>query len=281
MSTIDAILFTLRDGSTIALTPERYQLAQQLAEHPWWHETAAEMQRELLSLPEDDAKRNNWNGFIHAAATHSDSGGGVTLVRLVEIPRGNFAGILKFAVVNAAGTEYTYEFISWKFGSESGVKGAVFVRTGDEITHFILLRGFRFSTGQVEWGSVGGFAEMNTDGVRSIMDRVIVELREELNVPDLTVSSLELLGPVAPDHGMTNNEPLAFAAVIDSSDAARLSSTPVAVDELELEAGAEMFPIAMLGDMAMLVKESFFHVAVTRAIHQGIVAHYHLLPQAA
>lgn len=260
------------NGTVLDLSEERFQIASALAERPWFQATAPELRTELLTLPEDDAARNNFNGFLADLAGRPDTISGVEVLELIRLPRGNFAIIPMFRVRNvAAGVVYTYEYVSWKHGPVSGAKGIVFVRTGGVITHFILLRGEKFAPGKFVYDTIGGFADLNVDGVTKLIDRFKVEIQEELGVPDLVVEEALPLGSLLPDAGMTNNNPTLFGAIIDGGQTARLSRRPVNLDVLELAAGSLVFDIRQLAEVCRVNDDGFFLASVLRAIVHGMI----------
>lgn len=260
------------DGTVLDLSDERYEIATALAERSWFQATASDIRTELLTLPEDDAAKNNYNGFLADLARRPDTISGVRVLELLQLPRGNFAIIPMFRVRNVAADKvYTYEYVSWKAGPLSGAKGIVFVRTGGEITHFIILRGEKFAPGRFVYDTIGGFADLNIDGVTEMIDRFKVEIQEELGVPDLVVEEARPLGSLLPDAGMTNNNPQLFGAIIDGGQASRVSRTPVNPDVLELAAGSILFDIRQLAEVCRVNDDGFFLASVVRAIVHGMI----------
>jgi hypothetical protein len=261
----------------LVLTPTRHAIATQLAERAWFRGTDPSLQHALLTLPEDPARRNDWNGLLADLAARPESIGGVTMLRMKELKAGNFAALMIFDVVNDAGTFYTYEMVSWKFGPMSGAKGIVFIRTNGRITHFVVLRGEKFATGMLEYDSVGGFAELGVDGVITIPELIANEIRQELGAMDLEVADVIDLGRHLVDPGMTNNRPGLFASIIDAGQVAKISRVPVNLDELELRAGPLVLPIRQLGDFFQEDEDAFFRAAVGMAVNQGIIAPRYLV----
>jgi hypothetical protein len=252
------------------LTPQRRMVVESLMERPWFRRTSKELQVELATLPQTG--RENHDGFLADLAGRPDRIGGVEVVELLKLPRGNFALLPMFKVRNEAGTEYTYEYVSWRYGPESGAKGLVFVENDGQISHFIVLRGDKFATGKRESDSVGGFMDLNVDGVTNALQRIKKELTDELGVPDLTVKNVYDLGEVVPDAGMTNNKPRLFATVIDANQAQRISEHPLNPDEYELKAGVVIIPISQLPGIIETNNDAFFLSAVARAAAKGIIS---------
>lgn len=262
--------------SEVRLSSERRVIAEKLAARQWFQATGPELRRALLELPEDRADRNDWNGLLADLAERPDSLSGVTQLRLAAFMQGNFGAIIQFEVANAAGTRYTYEYFSWKHGPMSGGKGIVFVRTAGVITHFIVLRGGKFAPGRLVWDSIGGFADIGADGVATIPDRIVVEIREELGASDLAVGDVIDLGRIMTDAGMTNNHPALFAAIIEARDAASVQRRPVNPDQYELQAGVFILPISQIREMLAVNDDPHFLAAVARSASRGVFPAEHL-----
>jgi len=267
--------------TTLELSERRAAIAERLARRAWFRATDPALQVTLLTLPEDAAKKDDWTGYLDDLADRPDTLGGVRVVKLVALLRANFAVTSMFEVVNiASGLPYTYEYVSWKHGTMSGSKGVAFVRASGVITHFVVLRGEKFATGTFVWDTLGGFADLGSDGVVTIPDRIAVEIREELGASDLRITDVIDLGRIFTDAGMTNNCPGVFAAVIDALDAQRITTRPVNPDERELTAAVYVLPISQLSDHVMVNGDTFFQTAVLRSVAQGIIPAHYLAPAA-
>jgi hypothetical protein len=257
------------ESSLLSLSEEsrklRRPIVDALKQRGWFNNTNQELQAELVTLPD------NHNGFLADLAERPEEVGGLEVSEMVELPRGAFALIPKFKVIRQEdGTEYTYEYVSWRQGPDSGAKGLVLVE-GDEgeYTHFIVLRGDKFATGEKEFDLVGGFAEPGEDGSIALQDRFVKEIQEELGLPDLEVKRAIPLGKVHVDAGMTNNHPSIFGAVIDGSEAERLSDSPVNPDIYELKSGTVVFPMSQLKELIKANDDAFFLTTVVRMVAEG------------
>lgn len=256
---------------TLSTSNEHQMLLGKLTSRTWFQNTSTDLQHELLSLPVDAANKNDWTGFLDDLANRPESLGGVTQLRLAKLLCGNYGAIVMFEVTNQAGGVFTYEYFSWKHGSMSGAKGVVFVRTGDDITHFIVLRGEKFGPAKFCWDTTGGFADLGAEGVFTIPDRIKLEIQQELGSDDIHVGQVYDLGRIMTDAGQTNNNPGVFAAVIDVENANKVSRTPVNADVYELSAGAYVFPIEQLRTHVLENGDTFFQTAVLRSIAKGII----------
>ncbi|CAN5424189.1 hypothetical protein BH09PAT4_BH09PAT4_02980 [soil metagenome] len=253
------------------VTPERQKIVEQLCEAPWFQATDPELQRMLATLPDTGAE--NHDGFLQDLANRPSNVGGVTVKKMIDLPHGNFALLPVFEVENPqTGQNYTYEYISWRYGPQSGAKGIVFVRPpipGASPTHFITLVGERFAPGRKTHDAIGGFADIGVKGVQNLLHRFEAEIREETGVTDLSIDEVSDLGPLQTDTGMTNNRPNLFTAYIDTEEAARIPEKPVNGDIYELDTGALVIPMQKLKEFILENTDAFFQAAMLKAIAKG------------
>lgn len=270
-------------GDTSTMSPARAAIVERLQQRPWFQASSPELQMALIGLPDNPEIKDTWNGFLADLADRGDVIGGAQVLRLVALPRGNFAGTPMFEVRNLAnGQVYTYEFISWKHGPASGSKGLILIRDEETqlITHFVVLQGEKFATGKQGFDSVGGFGDPGADGVVTLQDRIALEIREELGVSDLAVADIIDLGRLMTDPGMTNNNPGVFCGIVNALQARKISAAPRNPDWRELDAAVLVRPISDLASMVMVNGDTFFLTAVVRAIAAGILPPEVLAPAA-
>ncbi len=263
-----------RKGKSLArvftgLTPARQEIMDVLSGQAWFQATDVGLQLQLAHLPHDGPE--NCDGFLRDLAERPINIAGVTVLHMERLERGNFALTPIFRVVNVTGTEYTYEYVSWRYGPLSGAKGVVFVQDNDEITHFIVLRGQKFATGKYEWDTIGGFIDLNVEGVTNVLQRISKEIKEELGLSDLQITRVIDLGTCTVDAGMTNNRPSLFAAFIDGSEKRRVPVYPDNPDEFELRSGVVVFPISQLLSQLETNTDSYFRSTIACVIARGIV----------
>lgn len=260
------------DALLARTTPERRAIFESLQEKKWFANTAPELQKKLLTLP--DKGRENHDGFLKNLAERPEEISNIKVERMIDLPRGSFALVPKFEVsrLDNPTMRYTYEYVSWRTGPLSGAKGVVFVEKDGKTTHFIALRGEKFAAGKRVWDTVGGFIDLNTDGVTSLDERTKHEIQEELGLDKLQIRRVENLGRVATDSGMTNNEPGIFAAFIKDTDMAKISSEPVNPDVYELKSGAVILPMEQLPKIVMENNDGYFLSTIARSWAKGIIA---------
>jgi len=253
-------------------TKERKAIFEKLQEKQWFQNTSTELQKTLLSLP--DKGRENHDGFLKDLADRKEEISNIKVERMVDLPRGSYALVPKFEVsrLDNPSIRYTYEYVSWRTGPLSGAKGVVFVESQGQTTHFIVLRGEKFAPAKKTFDTIGGFIDVDSDGVSTIHERTVHEIQQELGVPKLEISRVVNLGNVLPDAGMSNNEPSLFAAFISDKDLGKISSTPVNPDVHELKSGAVIFPMADLPKIVMCNNDGYFLSTIARAWAKGIIA---------
>ncbi len=253
-------------------TKERKAIFEKLQEKEWFLKSDPLIQKQLLTLP--DKGRENHDGFLKDLANRKEVISNIKVERMIDLPRGSFALVPKFEVsrIDNPSLRYTYEYVSWRTGPLSGAKGVVFVEKEGQTTHFIVLKGEKFAPAKKTFDTIGGFIDVNSDGVSTIHERTIAEIQQELGVPKLEVSRVVNLGNVLPDAGMTNNEPSLFAAFISDKDLGKISSTPINPDVHELKSGAVIFPMADLPKIVMSNNDGYFLSTIARAWAKGIIA---------
>lgn len=256
----------------IKLTPARQAIVAKLNDKLWFQQTTSELQVELATLPQ------NHDGFLNDMVGRPEKLGGVTVLSLIKLARGNFAVTPVFNVINSKGEMYTYEYVSWRLGRKSGAKGLICLLNDERsITHFVLRRGEKFATGKTMFDCIGGFLDFsNSDvligGVEKMVDCIKREILEELGMSKLEIKYVVELGSLHPDSGMTNNKPELFIALVDGKDAESLPSDTVNVDEYELDATIEVFPIRQLLEVARENSDAYFLAIAMRAIAYGVIS---------
>jgi hypothetical protein len=216
--------------------------------------------------------RCNFDGFLKDLAERPEQIANVTVKSLEKLVRGNFAVIPMFNVENERGDKFTYEYVSWRYGPESGAKGLVLIETEGKPTHFVVLRAGKFATGRTETDSVGGFIDINVDGVTKAVDRIKREIQEELGLPEVKLVREPIdLGKLAIDPGMTNNRPSIFVASIDARDAAKLPAKPLNADPYEIQGAVSVYPISQLCEVVSRNEDAYFLACVARGWASGVV----------
>lgn len=230
----------------------------------WFQHSSPNVQAQLMSLGTECL------GYLVDLESRKDIVGGVEVIRMRELcipeSRPIFSILSVFTVKNLEhGTEYDYQYVSWKQGPVSGSKGILLIESEGEITHIIINQGEKFSTTQFEYDCPGGFADANEKSIQGLFGTFEKELKEELGIKEIKIKSIIDLGNLRVDVGMTNNHPKIFAAIIDASEADKIStgdsSNP---DIFELRAGTLIIPVSKIDDFIMENDDSFFHICWNR-----------------
>ncbi len=249
------------------ISEDRRQIIAELVKKPWFQATDPAVQAELVTLPQEGTE--NHDGYLSDLVARRDHIGGVDVLRINHLARGKFALITIFDVKNTeSGHEYTYEYVSWRYGSLPGAKGIVFVRpsSGEAPTHFIILVGEKFAPGIKLYDSIGGFIDLGIEGVQTLLDRILLEIKQEVGLEDLEVDSVINLGQVYTDPGMSNSKPANFVAFINDKQASRIPDDPVNGDPAELKAGALIVPMSSLKDVVRETTDAMFCIALLKAM---------------
>lgn len=197
-----------------SLPVHRQASAQMLFTKDWFKNTSPELQMEILQLPEDH------RGFIADLSERPDEVGNVDILRLLKLNRGHFILTPIFEVRSEINNQiFTYEYASWKTGQHGGTRGIIFLETEGKITHFIVNRTHKFSTGQVVLDTIGGvFLRLENNTPVNFPQKLEQEICYHLGIKDLKFKKVIDLGRVYPDYGLTNNSSYLFAAIIDITD---------------------------------------------------------------
>lgn len=245
----------------------RQAIVRQLAKCKWFVNTSPQLQEELITLPQTGAE--NHDGFLLDLAQRPERMGGIEVLSLHSLNRGAFALIPRFNVRSiSGGHEYTYEYVSWRHGPTSGAKGIVFIgpSPSEAPTHFVVLVGEKFAPGKKVYDTIGGFIDLGVEGVESLADRILIEIKQETGVEDMKIDKVVDLGKTYTDVGMTNNQPGLFAAFISSHEAGRIPMEQINSDIYELRSGVLVLPMAKLKDFCKDNTDAFFFTTLVRGL---------------
>lgn len=202
------------------LPPHRQNQASELLKHTWFRDTAFDIQKELLTLPED------YNGFVQDLTERHDEIGEVDVLRLLQLGHGNFLITPIFEVrSNITNQIHTFEYTSWKTGSHPGARFVIFLETDSKITHFLVSKTHRFSTDSEEFGALGGlYVHMQENKPQNLPKKIEQEICFHLGIDELVFKKVINLGTAHPDEGMTNNVSDLYAATLDISQTPNLTT---------------------------------------------------------
>jgi len=198
---------------SLSLSPNRQTHLSKLTRHDWFNNTSFEIQKEVLTLPEDH------NGFIEDLSNRPDEIGEVDVLRLLSLKAGNFLITPIFEVrSNITNQIFTYEYVSWKTGSRPGARFIIFLETEGKITHFVVSKSHKFSTNTENYEAIGGlYAHFLENKLQNLPNKIEKEICFHLGVDNLEFKNVINLGPAHPDLGITNNMSDLYAVTIDIS----------------------------------------------------------------
>src|SRR3989344_1535531 len=126
------------------LTEARQHVLSILSDRKWFKNTDFELQKEILTLPED------WAGYLSDLSKRKDEIKGLQILKLTEIKRGDIMAFTRFLVrVLHTNQEINYrEYVSYKYGSNPGYKGILLLEVDGEIKYFILKKAEKFPIGE-------------------------------------------------------------------------------------------------------------------------------------
>lgn len=196
-----------------SLSVSRQELLKKFLAHDWFKATSEEIQKELISLPED------YNGFLDSLVVRPDEIGEVDVQKITKIGYGHYMIMPVFEVrSNVTNQIFTYEYVSWKTGVNPGMKGIIFLENQGEITHFLIAQSHKFSTASSAYDGIGGlYLRVLDNKIINFPKKIETEIKFHLGVDKVEFKKIYELGKCHPDHGMTNNETDLYAAIIDIS----------------------------------------------------------------
>jgi len=245
------------------LTPIRRELADKLFTLPWFADSTPEIQEEVLTLPED------FHGYIDDLSHRPDEVGEIDIVRLSRIFRGSFLITSIFDVrSNLTNQEFTYEYVSWKTGNYTGMRGIIFLENEGKITHFIVGKKFRFTTTKEEFESLGGlFFKIEDNKTLNLSKKIQDEINFHLGIKEIKFARVIDLGRVNPDFGMTNNSATIFAAVIN------INNIPIEISKEDFRTShklvnfeTKIVNISEFPDYVKKVNDNYFLAATARLL---------------
>jgi len=249
-----------------SLPIERLKILSLLSEKRWFRKTDFEIQKKTLTLPDD------FEGFLAELTTRRESYGGVDILRLLDIQRGNYNGIALFEVRSSHTNQiFTYEYVCQKYGRNPGYRGLILLEVKGEIRYFILRTTEKFAIGQTIYETIGGYVQFRGNQLVNIPKNVEDSLKKQFGLADLTVKRFIDLGLVTIDPGSHLSTVSIFGAVIDMSDVPveRIEQRTFHTKSLDFELIVE--PIDRLREYIHKVDESFFLACVIRLVSMGII----------
>jgi len=251
-------------------SPERNIINKMLIARQWFKNTDSNICARILGLPE------NCNGFLQDLASRTELIGSWQLIKIVQISlpmhQKYWAIFVVFELKNQQNESLNWQYLSWRQGPASGVKGIVLVRDKDthQFTHIIMLNSLKFGAGIFTHDCIGGFAEENEITDFDMRRRFQTELVEELGLETLPPHEIIDLGRFHPDAGMTNNKPFLMAAIISSEQFPLLTKPGLPNPDHFESTNKIIIPFSELAQLIDTCNDSFLHVCLTRLWVKGL-----------
>jgi len=248
----------------------RKLIVENLREKIWFKKTSHNLQKKLLSLPED------FDGFLIDLSNRPEEIGQMKVLKLLDLSINNFLALPVFEVHSLLTNEiFTYEYVSWKYGKYTGYKGIIFVEVDNQIKFFISKKTEKFAIADTIYDAFGGLdLKFSSDRFVSLPHQVETRIRKLLGLDNLHFKRFIDLGLLSPDAGLTNERVGLFAAIISLEDAKMvedgfksnksISKTPSC--ELEIH------PIERMLEMVAKSDDSFFLACAARLMALNIIS---------
>jgi len=265
---------TIKSANTLkqlnkVLPESRQEILEKLSERQWFAKTDFELQKELLTLPED------FTGYLIDLAKRQDEFGGLNLLKLLKLKKGNFIVLSIFKVRSQQTNQtMTYEYVSSKFGSNPGFRGILFLEVDGEVKYFVIKKSKKFAMGGEQvYDSIGGFIQFKNNNLVNLSKKVEDEIKRQLGLPELRIKRFIDLGQMTTDVGMTNTHVALFGAVVDANGATNLQafkdSTIKHTKKISFEVLIE--PIERINEYIHKADDSYFLACVARLTSTGFL----------
>ncbi|MCH7641450.1 hypothetical protein IID22_04610 [Patescibacteria group bacterium] len=251
------------------LSEKRKDIVETLLERKWFKKTKFELQKQLLTLPDD------FDGFLFDLGNRPETIGQVDVLKLTRLTLGNYIAVPMFKVRSLLTNQiFTYEYASWKHGRFPGYKGIVLVEVDNEIKFFFIKKGYKFPTGSQVYDAIGTWhPTFSRDKLIHLQAKIEKQVKKLLGVEDIQIKRFIDLGLLNTDAGMTNNHSTLFAVIITIDDAERIKKFIAGKKLSALAPGYELeiHPIDRLLAFVTKSDDSFFLACVARLMALNIV----------
>ena len=248
------------------LLPERQKILSILTEKKWFRKTDFAIQKKVMTSPPD------FDGYLADLMTRREEYGGVQVLRLLDLIRGNYNLISLFEVrAQQTNQIFTYEYVSSKFGRNPGYRGVIFLEVNGEIRYFILRQTIKFALGTSLFETIGGYIQFGNNQLLNMPKAVEDQMKKELGFKELVVKRFIDLGLLAVDPAVSSNCTSLFAAIIDASgvNLERLEKSVFHTKPVSFQLVVE--PIERLHEYIHKTDESFFLACILRLASLGII----------
>ncbi len=252
------------------LDDDRKAILSHLEKHKWFKNTSFEVQKDLLSLP------NDFDGYLHDLTDRKDEIGGLIVIRLKRFLI-SFKSILNVFEVMVGQTNQLveYEYISSKYGKNPGFKGVLLLQIDGELKYFIIKKSERFAVGgQKVYDTIGGFIQFRHGKLENLPKKIDNEIKRQLGIQSLEVKRFIDLGLVYPNVGLESGHESLFAAIIEADTARHIKLLADQHQTLKTKKNTfelVIIPIEKMAQFVEKVDDSFFLACVSRLFARGII----------
>lgn len=249
------------------ISDSRTDFLRQLSDKNWFKNTSVEVKKQLFSLPED------FNGYIADLCTRKDEYGGLMVKKLEKILAGNYAVLSVFEVISLQTAQpFTYEYTSWKFGSDKGYRGLILFEEHGKIQYFLIRKSEKFAIGTEVFETIGTFIKTGHNTDSNIPEEVVKQIDKELGMKNIEIKKFYDLGKIAIDPVMANSTPSLWAAVIDLPGENDLNDIRQKIYKTKpISFNLTIEPIEKIWEYTQKTDESFFLAIVARLKHLGVI----------
>lgn len=186
-------------------------LKENLNSKKWFKKTDKDLQKEILSLPDD------FEGFVKDLGERPEEIGNVKVNKMIRLIRGNYLLIPLFEVESLQTKEkFTYEYVSWKHGKETGSRGIIFLTENGVPKYFMVRKSQRFPLGKEIYDAVGSlYPKFGDDKYIDLSAKIEKQIKGILGIDELVFDRVMDLGVLSPDSGQGNQMVALFAIYID------------------------------------------------------------------
>lgn len=255
------------------LSKDRQMLLKRFLERNWFKNTDFVLQKEILTLPED------WDGYLSDLVKRKDETGGLILLKLSDFKRGDYMAFTRFLVrVVQTKQEINYrEYMSFKYGSNPGYRGIIFLESEGKITHFLIKKTEKFPVDDLVYDTFGDTIQFRQGTLVNLPKNAEKEIKRQLGIEELNIKRFIDLGQIYTDVGRSNLHLSLFAAIIDVSDNSfKLKSLKDKIISDTKKVSFELLiePIDRLHEYIHKVDDSYFLACILRLSSMGIIDLY-------
>jgi hypothetical protein len=245
-------------------------ILESLKSKNWFKKTEKGLRDEVLGLPED------FDGFLKDLGERPEEIGNVRVNKLLKLERGNYLITPVFEVESRQTLEkYTYEYVSWKYGRDTGSRGIIFLTENGRPKYFIVRRSQRFPLGKEIYDAIGSFyPKFGDDKYIDLPVKIEKQIRTIIGIDDLMFDRIVDLGVLSPDSGQGNQLVALFALYIDVTNNEGEILKAIKGKTFGAERGrfeVEVFPISELMGFVTRTPDAYILSIISRCLSLNLI----------